>query len=160
MAVLRKRISLAAKVLTWQRWHQSACRCHQDSLSPLRFARTSIRTTARIRKSSHIRRRLFHWLTQTGLHYEVRMMWFACQYALLDYLFSLFACRWKRPYSWWRSALVVCLVMIPTHFLCPYALVPVHRCQDTPGQWADGYHKKPKCVRKSYICWLMLHIQM
>ena len=58
MAVLRRRISLAAKVLTWQRWHQSACRCHQDSLSPLRFARTSIRMTARTRKSSHIRRRL------------------------------------------------------------------------------------------------------
>ena len=58
MAVLRRRISLAAKVLTWQRWHQSACRCHQDSLSPLRFARTSIRTTARTRKSLHIRRRL------------------------------------------------------------------------------------------------------
>ena len=66
MAVLRRRISLAAKVLTWQRWHQSACRCHQDSLSPLRFARTSIRMTARTRKSSHIRRRLsnsFHFFT-------------------------------------------------------------------------------------------------
>ena len=73
MAVLRKRICLAAKVQTWQRWHQSACRCHQDSLSPQRFARTSTRTTARIRRSSHSRRRRSRSfpLTQTvWLQYE------------------------------------------------------------------------------------------